>query len=773
MTLQSRWCTVVTGSHPSVPHIKLQLVARVLLALVTAVSAQTPVPAPSALPPSGTAAALLTPASAPGVLGVLAPVAAPSEATTADGPTLQKVRYWLGSPPFKGWVEGSDPCTGWQGVGCKDGRVVSLSLDGLGLKGSLPPDVADLGYLQVLNLSSNSFTGALPDNWGYPGALPNVTVLLLDSNQLQGDLPAGWANSGSLANLVLLNIANNNLSGHLPDNWGSGGLVNLRVLSLKHNMLSGSLPATWGNGNWSLPNLAILALDNNMLSGPLPDDWSQGWGSLSLLSLTHNLLEGSLPAAWGEAGFPKLQILSINNNMFSGGLPSSWAGSSTFPAMRSPTTGVVLFPGNDNMTGTIPAASPVQILKFDAGNRYIRCTYLPCLTDVALAMAPAPLGTTVLPMLAPGLAPSGLPVLGSSPVPAGATPGAKPPAVAAVGGPKQTLAANINLVGPELSTSLSETDRDAIVKTAATEAGVDPASVSIAHVTDLSKAAPAPAFSVVSARRLLAEVPSAPGVQLQLLINGTADTIKKAQTSLESSVNSGAFLAGLKKAGVKVDGLSLGNAPPQSSTSGTGTSLEATPATVDRSSSQRGFNKKGAIIGIVLGCVAAIVLIGLLVWLLVCRKRGAKVQKQKAPKTASKTAAVPAVVTPADKKADKKKDSPQGPLVKDSPPKQPIQTAVPESKKGDPPAPSTPPGVTPTPAVGPHTPQVPAESNQALTRALSESHSGKTNVVPYSEYRKKRLENIRKESGLEGGPPPPAQAPQKSGRPASSLLETR
>jgi Leucine Rich Repeat len=96
------------------------------------------------------------------------------------------------------------------------GRAWARSLDGLGLKGSLPPDVADLGYLQVLNLSSNSFTGALPDSWGYPTALPNLTVLLLDNNQLQGSLPSGWANPGSLYNLVLLNIGNNNLSGVTP-----------------------------------------------------------------------------------------------------------------------------------------------------------------------------------------------------------------------------------------------------------------------------------------------------------------------------------------------------------------------------------------------------------------------------------------------------------------------------------------------------------------------------------------------------------------------------
>lgn len=94
-------------------------------------------------------------------------------------------------------------------------RVSRRSLDSLGLKGSLPPDVSELGFLQVLNMSTNGFTGALPDSWGYPGAMPNLTVLLLDNNQLQGSLPSAWANTGSLQNLVLLNLGYNNLSGAL------------------------------------------------------------------------------------------------------------------------------------------------------------------------------------------------------------------------------------------------------------------------------------------------------------------------------------------------------------------------------------------------------------------------------------------------------------------------------------------------------------------------------------------------------------------------------
>jgi hypothetical protein len=59
--------------------------------------------------------------------------------------------------------------------------------------------------------------------------------------------------------------------------------------------------------------------------------------------------------------------------------------------------------------------------------------------------------------------------------------------------------------------------------------------------------------TTVSARRLMAD--AAPGgamsagVQLQLLINGTAESLQAAQSKLAASVDSGAFLTSLQKAG--------------------------------------------------------------------------------------------------------------------------------------------------------------------------------------------------------------------------------
>lgn len=83
-----------------------------------------------------------------------------------------------------------------------------------------------------------------------------------------------------------------------------------------------------------------------------------------LLSLSNNGLWGSLPGGWGAPGaFPRLQILRLASNYFSGPLPAPWAGPGAFPAMRSARNGVVLGPGNSNLTGPVPASTPFAVLQ--------------------------------------------------------------------------------------------------------------------------------------------------------------------------------------------------------------------------------------------------------------------------------------------------------------------------------------------------------------------------------------------------------------------------
>jgi hypothetical protein len=80
---------------------------------------------------------------------------------------------------------------------------------------------------------------------------------------MQGRIPTTL---GNLVNLVRLDLSSSSYSGAIP---GSSfkNLVNLRYLGLSNNRLSGSIPPELGT---DLPDLFTLDLENNLLSGAVP-----------------------------------------------------------------------------------------------------------------------------------------------------------------------------------------------------------------------------------------------------------------------------------------------------------------------------------------------------------------------------------------------------------------------------------------------------------------------------------------------------------------------
>ncbi len=63
-----------------------------------------------------------------------------------------------------------------------------LRVQGCGVAGSLPPQLAQLKYLRVLDLSANRLSGTLPDAWGNM----SLGYLNLSRNALSGTLPPTW-----------------------------------------------------------------------------------------------------------------------------------------------------------------------------------------------------------------------------------------------------------------------------------------------------------------------------------------------------------------------------------------------------------------------------------------------------------------------------------------------------------------------------------------------------------------------------------------------------
>lgn len=183
------------------------------------------------------------------------------------------------------WTPNADPCSGsFEGVACNEqGLVANISLQGMGLSGTIPAALAEL---------------------------QNLTGLYLHFNALNGKIPKEIARLAQLSDLYL-NV--NNLSSQIPPQIGS--MPNLQVLQLCYNKLTGSIPPQLGN----MKRLSVLALQYNQLTGAIPASLGD-LPMLRRLDLSFNYFFGSIPVWLVNA--PMLEVLDIQNNSLSGMVPS-------------------------------------------------------------------------------------------------------------------------------------------------------------------------------------------------------------------------------------------------------------------------------------------------------------------------------------------------------------------------------------------------------------------------------------------------------------------
>ncbi|CAM0946695.1 unnamed protein product [Alopecurus aequalis] len=310
------------------------------------------------------------------------------------------------------WRNSTDCCT-WEGITCSrmDGMVVAVSLAGKRLEGGISPSLGVLAsstslnlshnwlsggvplellsshsivvldvsfnllsgnllqqrqssaapgrHMQVINISSNSFTGQLfsPDTWE---TMEDLTVLNASNNSFTGSLPSFLCSSAP--SLAMLDLSQNKFSGSVLPELGKCSM--LRSLKAGHNNLTGtisdevfnatslqhlSLPNNWLHGAldpaliMKLGNLSVLDLGSNMISGNIPDSIGQLKG-LKELSLDNNNMSGELPSALGNC--TNLVTLNLQNNSFSGELGK--INFSILSNLESPDVGC------NNFTGTIP-----------------------------------------------------------------------------------------------------------------------------------------------------------------------------------------------------------------------------------------------------------------------------------------------------------------------------------------------------------------------------------------------------------------------------------
>lgn len=289
---------------------------------------------------------------------LFASVAAGVVTHAGEALVMHRLASATGADGALNWSAGSDPCA-WLGVTCNDlGRVYNISVNGVGLNGSLPSDLGGFSSLLTLDVRSNRLTGPLPRLW----SVPLLSTLRLDNNSFT-EVPRGFFSSvralrhfsasnntrlqewelpryvlrrltrlvsfevdnagvtgtvvdflgdngdGAFSLLERISMANNDLSGPIPDKFAS---QRLQYLDLHQNHLSGPITSLC-----NLVSLVELRVDGNEFTGPLPDFTSMK--KLLVLFLADNRLTGAVPASL--TGLEGLQSVTITGNFLQGPLP--------------------------------------------------------------------------------------------------------------------------------------------------------------------------------------------------------------------------------------------------------------------------------------------------------------------------------------------------------------------------------------------------------------------------------------------------------------------
>jgi hypothetical protein len=245
----------------------------------------------------------------------------------------------------EGWLSAENECRWYQTKSYRDhcdasGSLLNLELNGNGLSGSLPSELAllsdsltrldlaktddsneaflsgnlpsEIGLLTMLHyisLSQQQMSGTLPYEIG---KLSLLTVLDLERNKFEGSL---MANIGDLQQLYNLYIGFNNLSGDIASEVGR--LQFLVNLDLRGNRFSSSLPSELGK----LSFLQSLSLGDNKLTGTIPSFLGQLSNLRGTFDLSGNLLNGTIPTTLGQLSM-LLTVLNLSSNELSGPIPT-------------------------------------------------------------------------------------------------------------------------------------------------------------------------------------------------------------------------------------------------------------------------------------------------------------------------------------------------------------------------------------------------------------------------------------------------------------------
>ncbi|KAK4857955.1 hypothetical protein QYF36_008682 [Acer negundo] len=208
-------------------------------------------------------------------------------------------------------------------------HVTNLELKRASLQGRLPPELANLTFLEEIDLTRNYLSGGLPKEWT---SMRHLNSISLTANRLSGKIPKEW---GNFANLTELSLEANQLSGTIPEELGK--LVNLTKLALSSNQFVGSLPITLAK----LTNMIHFRISDNSFNGTVPE-FIGGWTKLQRLEMYSSGLKGPIDATiFALENLTDLRITDMSGPKFD------------FPKLISKDMNILVLK-NLNMSGSIP-----------------------------------------------------------------------------------------------------------------------------------------------------------------------------------------------------------------------------------------------------------------------------------------------------------------------------------------------------------------------------------------------------------------------------------
>ncbi|KAG5235128.1 LRR receptor serine/threonine-protein kinase [Salix suchowensis] len=161
-------------------------------------------------------------------------------------------------------------------------HITSFEIKGYDLSGRLPPDLANLTYVERIDFTRNNLYGTIPEEWA---SMKKLHFISLTANGLSGNIP-GYL--GTLTGLTYLNLESNQFSGVVPPELGK--LASLDTLILSSNNLVGTLPEALAQ----IKNLTDFRVSDNNLNGTVPEFIGR-WTQLRKLFLSGNMLTGTVP----------------------------------------------------------------------------------------------------------------------------------------------------------------------------------------------------------------------------------------------------------------------------------------------------------------------------------------------------------------------------------------------------------------------------------------------------------------------------------------------